>query len=177
MMFPEVHPAVVSGLGGATIAAVLALLAYSVKPDADGWRHIKPGLPHWVGVVLGAGLTCLFSYIYVFVGSARSDADYQMTILFWMTLIFGACTLYMSSSMFMIVRQRIHWRGEVLAFSTKGRVRQYTFADVTALKDKLSGDYVLHFVDGKRLVVDANAKGAMEFIDAVEIYFLDPTTP
>lgn len=177
MMFPEVHPAVVSGLGGATIAAVLALLAYSVKPDADGWRHIKPGLPHRVGVVLGAGLTCLFAYIYMFVGSARADADHQMTLLFWMTLIFGACTIYMAASMWMTVRQRLHWRGEVLAFSTKGRVRHYPFADVTVLKTTLLGDYVLDFADGMRLVVDANARGAMEFIDAVEIYFLGPTTP
>lgn len=172
----ELPPAVLTqALAGTALTAVLGLMGYAVRPDAAGWRYIKVSPTHWGGVVLGAGLTCLLTYIYVFVGSARADAVHQMTLMFWLTLLFGVATLYIALSMAVTIRQRLHWRDEVLVFSHKGRLRRYGFADVIALKSTMSGDFALDFVDGCQLVVDADASGAMELIDELEIYFLDPT--
>ncbi len=173
---PEIPQAVLSGLAGACIAAILARAAYAVRPDRDGWRQVTVGPSHWVSVGLGSGLTGLFTYIYLFVGSARVDAAYQMTVLFWMTLIFGTATLYMALSAVMTARQQLRWRGETLTYRDRGRVVLRWFDEVADIKTTLAGDYVLRFVDGTSLTVDADSRGAMEFIDTVEVHFLDPTT-
>jgi hypothetical protein len=53
----------------------------------NGWNCLTVSVAEWLMCVLALGLTCLFLWVYYFVGSARADADYQMFML--QLLIFG----------------------------------------------------------------------------------------
>ena len=83
---------VVFALAGA-IVVLLTYLGARSKPDQRGWRPVKAGAMHWFGVTLGGGLTGLFAYVWLFVGSSRADAEEQMAILFWLIVAFGVGTI------------------------------------------------------------------------------------
>lgn len=52
------------------------------------WHHLTPSLMEWFALVGCFALTCLFLYIFFFVGSGRPDAASQMTVLKWLIVAF-----------------------------------------------------------------------------------------
>ena len=81
-----------------TVQALLYRLQRRNVAMRDGWRYLTPGPMMWTGLVLGFGLTGLFSYIYLFVGSARPDAEFQMKMLLALTVSFNLITLLIAYS-------------------------------------------------------------------------------
>ncbi len=58
----------------------------------DGWHQLAPSPMEWFALIGSFALTCLFLYIFFFVGSARADAAQQMTVLKWLIAAFALGT-------------------------------------------------------------------------------------
>lgn len=168
-MEPTHHPlarVIVFALAGAVVV-LLAFLGARSKPDQRGWRSVKAGAMHWFGVILGGGLTGLFTYVWLFVGSSRADAAEQMAILFWLIVAFGLGTIIVALNIHFSLARAIRWRGKSIAFAGKDRVEKRTFADITDMQSRLWGGIVVRFRDGAVLRLDPYATGARQLIDAI----------
>ena len=151
----------------AGVVVVLGLLGIQSRPDHRGWRDIKASAAHWTAIGLGAPLTGLFAYVWLFVGSSRADAEHQMTILFWLIIAFSLLTSIVGVIMVMITRRAVRWRGTAIIFAKDGQTDKRGFEDIAELRSTFWGRVDLHFRDGTMLWLDPHAKGAPELIEAV----------
>ena len=154
----------------AGVVTVLGLIGTQSRPDHRGWRKIKLGAMHWTGIGLGAPLTCLFAYVWLFVGSSRADAEQQMTILFWLIVAFGLVTIIVGVSMFLINKKAVRWRRQTIAFASKGQTEKRKFEEIVTVHTTMWGRVDLRFHDGTLLWLDPYAKGAPELIEAISNY-------
>ena len=159
---------IISGLVAAVVVAVLAALAGRAPPDKTGWRRIVPSGMHWTGIALGGGLVLLMSYVRLFVGSSRADAESQMTILTWLIVGLAAATIATALSMAAIRRRAVRWRGARLIYRRGGQEHEADPAAVTSIRNNLLGQTVLGFADGSVLRLDPYARGARELLEAAE---------
>jgi hypothetical protein len=151
----------------ALAVALLALASARARPDAKGWRALRPGAMHWTALLLGLGLTALFLYVLLFVGSSRADAERQMAILFWLTLAFAAGTFIAALQALATSRRRARWRGETLVFCRSGAECSCRLDQVVAMAPSLFG-IRLTFADGAAVDLDPYATGARELFDRIE---------
>jgi small-conductance mechanosensitive channel len=159
---------VVSGLVAAVIVAVLGALAGRAPEDKSGWRRIVPAPMHWTGIVLGSGLVLLMSYVRLFVGSARADAEQQMTILTWLIAAFALGTVVVAWSLAAIRRSAVRWRGATIAWRRGGRETEADLAALCDVHGNWLGHTVLRFADGKFLRLDPYARGSSELLDRAQ---------
>ncbi len=152
----------------ATASIASLILLPQPRTPVRGWRILKPSALHWTGICLGTGLTCLFSYIWTFVGSSRPDGERQMTILFWLIMAFGFLSVMVGREMRAIVDLSIRWRGERLIYSSKGADLSYDFEDVAGLTRTAMGRTVVTFADGAILRIDPYATTAEDLIERLE---------
>ena len=145
----------------AAAVALLALASARARPDARGWRSLRPGAMHWTALILGLGLTGLFLWMLLFVGSSRADAERQMTILFWLTLAFAAGTLVAGAQTLATSRRAARWRGETLVYRRRGVEARRRLDEIVAMGPSLSG-IRLRFADGETVDLDPYATGARD---------------
>jgi hypothetical protein len=158
---------VVVGLAAGVIVALLAALAVKAPPGRGGWRRITPAAMHWIGVGLGGGLVLLMSYVRLFVGSARPDAERQMTILSWLIVAFAVGTIAVALAMVVIRRQAVQWRGDRIVYRRGWREVERDLEDVVGITTNLVGQVVLHFSDGAVLRLDPYAQGSAELVETI----------
>jgi hypothetical protein len=72
----------------------------------DGWRYLRPGAVTWIGLPLNLGLTGFLTYWYLFVGIARTDADFQMLMLFLLCVGFNLITIHIA---YTTAVERVRW--------------------------------------------------------------------
>jgi hypothetical protein len=72
----------------------------------DGWRYLGPGAVVWMALPLSLGLTGVLTYCYLFVGSARADAESQMRMLFLLCVVFNLITIHF---VYTIAVERVRW--------------------------------------------------------------------
>ena len=72
----------------------------------DGWRYLRPGAVAWIGLPLNLGFTGLLTYCYLFVGSARADAEFQMLMLFLLCVGFNLITIHIA---YTTAVERVRW--------------------------------------------------------------------
>ncbi len=122
---------------------------------------------HWTGVGLGTGLTLLFAYIWLFVGSTRPDAERQMNILFWLIVAFGSMTIVVGFEIRAIVRSAIRWRGETLSFATRNGPQTLLLSQAAAMRVQPLGRVIVTFDDGAIVKIDPYAQGAETLIEDI----------
>lgn len=166
---------IIAGLVAAMVVAVLAALGVRAVPEKSGWRRVTPSPMHWTGVLLGTSLVLLMSWVRLFVGSTRADAESQMTILTWLILAFALGTIAVALSMVAIRRQALRWRGTRLAWRKSGRDCEADLSGVEGIGYNRLGQVVVTFEDGARLALDPYARGAQELIDAATARLDRPT--
>lgn len=159
---------IVAGLAAAVIVAVLAAVGGKAPPDKAGWRSIRPSGMHWTGVIIGTGLVLLMSYVRLFVGSSRPDAESQMAILGWLIVAFALGTIAVALSMAAILRRAIRWRGSRIVYRLGGREQEDDLTSVTDVRNNFVGHTVLKFADGMTLRLDPYAQGSRELIETVQ---------
>ena len=162
-MQPYVTPLTLGALGLTVGLAVLgclsALLARQVVPE--GWRALRPGLGHWFAALGTAGFSTLVAWVYLFVGSARNDAAFQMKIAFLLSIALGLCAVYSAWRIRGIKRENIRWRGtRVMRLGRDGQERTVDNGRAFGWRRTFSGWYVLGFSDGSMLYVDPYSRGA-----------------
>jgi hypothetical protein len=96
-------------LGLAANALLYLLLRSALRQRAqvhDGWRYLRPGAVAWIGLPLSLGFTGLLTYLYLFVGSARADAESQMLALFLLCVGFNLITIFVA---YTTAVERVRW--------------------------------------------------------------------
>jgi hypothetical protein len=166
-MQPYVTPLTLGSLGLTVALAILgclvAMLARQVVPR--GWRALRPGFGHWFAAVGSAAFSVLVAWIYLFVGSARSDAAFQMRIAFLLSVAFGLCAIYSAWRIRAIKRENIRWQGtRVVRTGRDGQDQAVDNGRAFGWRRSFSGWFVLGFANGSMLHVDPYAKGADTFM-------------
>lgn len=139
----------VIGAAVMTVQAILFRLQRRNAPMQDGWRYLAPGPMVWTGLVLGFGLTGLFSYVYLFVGSARPDAEFQMKMLLILTVSFNLLTVLIAYS---TVVEEVRWsetgiERRTLLFSR----RAMTWPQLAAVGIEMSGYWWIRSYEGPKI--------------------------
>jgi hypothetical protein len=148
--------------------AVLAALATKAPEDKAGWRRIAPSAMHWIAIVLGAALVLFMAYIRLFVGSTRSDAATQMTILTWLIVAFAMGTIVTAFSILAIQRRAVRWRGSRIVWFERGQEHQADLAELTGFGRTWLGYQEMRFADGTVLRIDRHARGARQLLETVQ---------
>jgi hypothetical protein len=163
MMQPYVTTLTLTTLGLTVALAVLgclaALLARQDVPT--GWRALRPGLGHWFAALGSTAFSTLVAWVYLFVGSARRDAAFQMRVAFLLSLAFGLGAIYSAWRIRAIKRENTRWRGtRVVRRGRDGQEQVIDNGRAFGWRRTFSGWFVLGFSDGSILYVDPHAKGA-----------------
>jgi hypothetical protein len=129
----------------------------------DGWHYLTPGVMEWVGLVLGAGLSLLFVYIYFFVGSARADAAFQMTVLKWLIIVFSSLTALVG---FWSFAMSTRWNDErIERFVPFRPLHTILLRDIVSVSHESWSDCLLiEDAGGKRLRVSPYQHGAESLV-------------
>lgn len=112
-MQPYVTPMALSSLGVMLALAYLGCLSAKLAKQivAPGWRALRPGFGHWFAALGSSAFSTLVAWVYIFVGSARRDAAFQMKVAFLLSVAFGLCAVYSGWRIRAIKRENIRWRG------------------------------------------------------------------
>lgn len=155
----------VLGLLYAVLAAAIARLALSRPPAMPGCKRLRSGWHHW-GSLLGAlCFVGLISWVWLFVGSARRDAAFQMNVAFGLILAFGLGAAYVAVAMARLKAAPLCWRGKEIGVPHPGgSIRFLAMADADAARHSLSGYLQFHFKDGTVISVDPYAVGSDELV-------------
>ena len=153
------------GCAAAAVVALLAAWQRTTPPDDKGWRSVKVGVMHHVGLWLGGGLWLLFAYVRLFVGSDRADAATQMM---WLNLLIAAFGIMWLGTAYSVLRTRanaLRWRGQRLRFRSGGVAQERTFDDVLVVRRSALGWTRIVFDEGLVVKVDPHAQGAEQLLD------------
>jgi amino acid transporter len=155
------------------VAAMVTLALGSIdrraRPGQRGWRELRPGASYAFAIIGGTLFTLFLSYIWLFVGSARPDAESQMQILFWLILAFGIGTTITLIQYRAARRIAICWRGDILCWRDRSGVEQRrNLDDIVAIRRALMGAVHVLFEDGAELRIDPHVRHALALIDEID---------
>ena len=157
-------------IGLISALAVFAVTTWGSKspPDERGWRSLKPG-GMYVGAIFGGTLLTLFmAYIWLFVGSSRSDGESQMRILFWLIIAFGSGTLITMFQFGQARRSTMRWRGDALYWRGKGGTEyNRKLSEAVGLRKALLGPVYIVFGDEAEARIDPYTSNALVLIQKV----------
>ncbi len=154
----------VGGLAAA-ICVALCCLILSIPPKKPGWIMVTPAPLHWSAIILSAALFLFIGYIWLFVGSSRSDGTSQMRIAFWLSVIFGAGSVVAAFQTMRIMRSVLSLRGNEIAFQKAGGQILLRCSDVIFGERRWGGEIRFGFGDGTILDVDPYARNADRLIE------------
>lgn len=147
------------------IALLIAAIAATPAATKTGWMQVRPGGMHWFSFYCSAALFALIAWVWIFVGSARSDAAFQMRIAFWLSFTFGIGAVYSGVLIRKLRKTALRMRGDQIAYiDADGREANQSIADFTAFRRRWRGDYQLLFNDGTVIALDPYAKNSDEFM-------------
>ena len=169
MLQDHVTPMPFALVVGTHIACLVALTAVlgTRQSQLAGWRIVGPGGTHWFCFLGSWAFAMLISWVWLFVGSARRDAEVQMQYALLLVLAFGICA---AASGFYIVKLRravLRWRGTTITWRARGRDLVQNMADFDAFRRSVSGLFHLRFRDGTILKLDLYARNAEELVVAI----------
>lgn len=156
----------------AIVVALIAAMPRSAIPGRHGWRSVTPGPMHWTALWLSAALSGFMAWIYLFVGSSRPDAEFQMKVLFWLIVAFGSGTVLSAWTIRSIRHRAISWRGATVTFRGAKGMESRDLSLVCDLQGSLFRGVSVLFGDGASFRLDPYAKGAVELIERIS-FILD----
>ena len=156
-------------LGLAQVASLLAFagLMLGRKRPTPGWRTVDSGGMHWFCFLGCWAFAALLSWVWLFVGSERGDAEQQMRILLILAFVFGIGAVVTGFYMLMLRRKALRWRGTLIRWRKGGRDLEEDMGDFEAWRRSLSGLFHLRFADGTVLKLDMYARNAEELAVAI----------
>ena len=164
----------VTPLGLALVAAVhlacliaVATVFRAAPSDVPGWRVVGPSGTHWfcfIGCWAFSGLT---SWVWLFIGSGRRDADEQMLYALLLIVAFGAGAIWSGFYIAQLRRMALRWRGSTIRWRAKGREIEEGMSDFDAYRETFSGALLLRFRDGAVLKLDLYSRNAEELAAAI----------
>lgn len=151
------------------LAATLALLLVSqafCRLQADpGWRLVRPGLGYWTALWLSLALAILIGWVWLFVGSSRSDGATQMQIAWWLAFLFACGAAFSALRIVRLHRLSLRWRGETVRWRGAGDLPMRKLRTLTTHP---FGYASAAFADGARVRIDLAALNAAELVEKLE---------
>lgn len=130
-----------------------------------GWSALRPGFGHWFAAAGSAAISTLVAWVYIFVGSARRDAAFQMKVAFALAIAFGLCAVYGAWRIRAIKRENVRWRGmRIVRTGGDGQEQSLDAGRAIGWQRNFSGYWVLAFADGAPLYLDPFCKGSDAFM-------------
>lgn len=168
-MDPDWPRYIVIMLIGAMATLALASIDRRAMPGKRGWRELRPGASYGFAIIGGTLFTLFLSYIWLFVGSARPDAESQMQVLFWLILAFGGATIITLIQYRAARRCALRWRGDILCWlDGSGAEQRRSLDDIVAIRRALMGAVHVLFADGAELRIDPHVRHALALIDEID---------
>lgn len=140
----------------------------------DGWYYLRASMLHLIVVILGAAMTGFMSYLYLFVGSALPDAEWQMTLTFWMGVSFNLMTILCAYS---IIVEQVRWNKTHIECRDL-LLKRYSMSwyELAHFGQTNSGDYWISSYDGPRIRFSPYQSGVADLIMKI-LEHLPPDTP
>lgn len=151
-------------LYGAMSASIVAI-ARTRQTEYPGLKPLTPGSGHWFSLFGNWVAVGLMSWVWLFLGSARRDAAYQMQIAFILILAFGICALISAYKLTSIRATNLRWRGNMLAVDATAGSQKFAIPDAVAFRQNIAGTYLFTFRDGQVAKIDPFAKGSDELCE------------
>src|SRR5262245_51113866 len=158
--------ALVAAVHVACLVASVAVLR-AAPSDFPGWRVIGPGGTHWFCFAGCWAFATLISWVWLFVGSARHDAEVQMR--YALLRIFAFCSGSAWSVFYIAALRRtaLRWRETTIRWRKRGSDVVQDMADFDAFRHAFSGLLHLRFRDGTILKMDLYSRNAEELAAAI----------
>ena len=144
------------------MSASIVAIARKRQSAIPGWNLLTPGSAHWFSLFGNCAAVGLMSWVWLFVGSARRDAAYQMQIAFILILAFGICSLISAQKLTSIRATNLRWRGNMLASDGTAGSHKFDMRDVVAFRRSITGTYLFTFRGGQVAKIDPFTKGSDE---------------
>jgi hypothetical protein len=122
---------------------------------------------HWFAFLGCWALSTLISWVWLFVGSARHDADEQMRYALLLVLAFGAGAAWSGLYIARLRRAALRWRGTAIRWRERGRDIDEDMTDFDAFRRAFSGALHVRFRDGTILKLDPYARNAEDLMVAI----------
>lgn len=147
----------------AAIALSIVRMMLTRQGSANGWRSMRPGSSHWFALIGSLTAVGLMSWVWLFVGSTRHDAEFQMRVAFLLIAAFALSSIVTAHFITAIKRQNLRWRGGSLAFEDEhGTTHELSIKHLDAVRRSFSGCYQFLFQNGVILNVDPFSRGSDE---------------
>jgi hypothetical protein len=153
-------------------ACLLALIAVLRAPTArfPGWRVVRPGVTHWFCFVGCWAFAMLVSWVWLYVGSARRDAEAQMRWALLLILAFGMGAAWSGFYIAQVRRRLLRWRGATIRWRERGRDMVQDMADFNGFRRTFSGLFHVRFRDGAVLKLDLYCRNAEDLAATTSEY-------
>jgi hypothetical protein len=158
--------ALVAAVHVACLVASVVLLPAN-PPRVPGWRVVGPSGMHWFCFLGCWAFAALISWVWLFVGSARHDADVQMRYALGLILVFGTGAAWSGFYIAQLRRMALRWRGTAIQWRERGRDVVQDMGDFDAWRRALSGTLHFRFRDGAILKLDVYSRNADDFMAAI----------
>ena len=161
-----VTPLPLAALLAAHAACITASFTVSrcQTPPFPGWHLLGPSGSHWFCFVGSWAFGALISWVWVFVGSARADAEFQMNVALLLAVVF--CTAGAGSGFYVAAlrRKELRWRGDVICWRERRQEMRQEFSSFDAIRRNWDGAFQIRFKDQSILKLDFYARNASEFL-------------
>jgi hypothetical protein len=147
----------------ACVASVAAILMARV-PEHAGWRLIGPSGTHWFCLLGSWAFGALISWVWLFVGSARRDAEFQMNVALVLAIVFCAGAAWSGFRIAKLRGMALRWRGDAIAWHESGRDHQQAFGAFDAVRRGFDGTFQIRFKDQSVLKLDPYARNVSDFL-------------
>jgi hypothetical protein len=143
----------------ACVASVIAI-SRARQPAYPGWRVVGPSGAHWFCLAGAWGFGALISWVWLFVGSSRADADSQMKVALGLAIVFCMAGTWGGFQIAALRRKALRWRGGDVIWRERGEERRQEFAQFDSLRRGWGGDFQIRFKDQTVLKLDFNSWSA-----------------
>ena len=150
----------------ACLAASAAVLR-SAPSDFPGWRVVGPGGSHWFCLVGCWAFAMLISWVWLFVGSARHDAEIQMVYALLLIFAFGIASAWSGFYIVQLRRRALRWRGTAIRWHERDGDVVEDMGDFDAFREVFGGALHFRFRDGAILKLDLHSRNAEDLAAAI----------
>ena len=158
--------ALVAAVHGACLVALIAILgAPTVR--FPGWRVVRPGGTHWFCFIGCWAFAAMVSWVWLFVGSGRRDAEAQMRWALLLILAFGIGAALSGLYIAQLRWRALRWRGTTVQWRERGRDIVQDIANFDGFRRAFSGLFHLRFRDGTILKLDLYSRNAEDLAVAL----------
>jgi small-conductance mechanosensitive channel len=150
------------------ILATCVVIVRSAPSRSLDWQDIEPSWTHWGAFLSGWLIAALMTWLWLFVGSARYDAEKQMWYTLLLLIGFGVSSVACGLQIAYMRRVSLQWRGTSIRWREGSQEKNYDMDQFHSFKLRWYGVLHLRFQDGKKLMLDPYARNGEEFLSALK---------